>query len=227
MSSRNARIYRTDGAPARLVLAGLVALALSSLLAWAAPAAAQVKRCERADGTTAFTDRRCTEIDAVEREPRRDRPGSRRIYRGGCARNVQDLLFEMTTAIDAGDANRLASVYHWAGMSSRTATPVMNRLDVLVQRPLVDIVPVLPAAPRPAEFSSWSASASNFGGGGDIASGPASPTAGYQYPSTVASTPDRAAVALRVVQTLDNGSTPSETVFDLHRHFGCVWIKGG
>lgn len=226
MPSCSARIYRTDLAPARLVLAGLVALALLALLAWAAPVAAQVKRCERADGTTAFTDRPCTEIDAVEREPSRNRSGSRRIYRGGCARNLQDLRFEMTTAIDAGDANRLASVYHWAGMSSRTATPVMTRLDALVQRPLVDIVPVLPAAARPTEFSSWSTTASNFGSGVDAASGPSVPTTGYQYPSTVA-TPERAAIALRVVQTLANGSTPSETVFDLHRHFGCVWIKGG
>jgi len=33
-------------------------------------------------------------------------------------------------------------------------------------------------------------------------------------------------VALRVEQTLANGSTPSRSVFGLHRHFGCWWIRG-
>ena len=32
-------------------------------------------------------------------------------------------------------------------------------------------------------------------------------------------------VAVRVVQTLDNRTTPSETVFRLHRYFGCLWIR--
>ncbi|MGH8084366.1 MAG: hypothetical protein ACREPV_03725 [Lysobacter sp.] len=233
MPYRNALIYRPDAAPASLALATAAALALSTLLAWPAPAAAEVSRCERGDGSAAFTDRRCAEIGAVANEtPRDDRAGSRRFYRGGCARNVQDLIFEMSTAIDAGDANRLASVYHWAGMSSRTATPVMTRLDALVQRPLVDIVPVLPPAPRQVTLSAWSgpdaSDDSGFIAAADSVGGPAAATAtaaGYQYPSTIAA--DAGPVALRVVQTLDNGSTPSETVFDLHRHFGCVWIKGG
>ncbi|GAB2614552.1 hypothetical protein [Novilysobacter erysipheiresistens] len=225
MSYRHARIFHFHAAPACLALAAGTAFALI-LLAWSSPAAAEVSRCERDDGSTAFTDLRCSEIGAVEREAPRDRTGSRRFYRGGCARNVQDLIFEMSTAIDARDANRLASVYHWAGMSSRTATPVMTRLDALVQRPLVDIVPVLPA-PRAATVAAWSGPDaevdSGFDAVADATGGPAVPVASYRYPSTVNHDP----VALRVVQTLDNGSTPSETVFDLHRHFGCVWIKGG
>lgn len=225
MPYRNARMFHPHVAPAGLALAAVAALALVSLLAWPVPVAAEVSRCERGDGSTAFTDRRCAEIGAVERQAPRDPAGSHRFYRGGCARNVQDLVFEMSTAIDARDANRLASVYHWAGMSSRTATPVMTRLDALVQRPLVDIVPVLPAPPA-ATLATWSGPGPGVDSGFDAADaigGPAVPVAGYQYPSTVGHDP----VALRVVQTLDNGSTPSETVFDLHRHFGCVWIKGG
>jgi hypothetical protein len=34
-------------------------------------------------------------------------------------------------------------------------------------------------------------------------------------------------VALRVEQTLANGSTPSRTVFGLRKYFGCWGIKGG
>ena len=223
MPSRNARIFRPHAAAACVAVSAAAALALP-LLGWSTPVIAEVSRCERDDGSTAFTDRRCAEIGAIEREAPRDRTGSRRFYRGGCARNVQDLIFEMSTAIDARDANRLASVYHWAGMSSGTATPVMTRLDALVQRPLVDIVPVL-ATPRSATLVARAGPEPDFDfdAAADPIGGPAVPVAGYQYPSTVSHDP----TGLRVVQTLDNGSTPSETVFDLHRHFGCVWIKGG
>lgn len=219
----NVRIPRRAVVPTGIAAAMFVTLALLVVLAWPAPASAQLRRCERPDGTTAFTDRQCTEIGAVEQEPSHARPGSRRIYRGGCARSVQDLLFEMSTAIDAGDANRLASVYHWPGMSSRTATTVMERLDRVAQRPLIDIVPVWPSAPRTSGFAPSSVSDLDAASLAAAASGPAAPAADYQYPTTAG--PSQAPVAVRVVQTLDNASTPSETVFQLHRHFGCVWIK--
>lgn len=162
------------------------------------PSEAQVRRCTGPDGGIVYTDRRCQDIGGVERLPReRDTAASMRVYRGGCARNLQDLVYEMTTAIDSQDPNRLASVYHWAGMSGRTGYAVMSRLGAIVQRPLVDIVPVMP---RSAD-----------GLDGDY------------YPQT---TVRQVPVALRVEQTLSNGSTPSRTMFGLQRHFGCWWIKG-
>ncbi len=63
--------------------------------------------------------------------------------------SVQDLMFEMSMAFDAGDANRLAGLYHWTGMSSSNAYAAIERLDRMVGRPLVDIVPVMPAPPDP------------------------------------------------------------------------------
>ena len=147
-----------------------------------------------------FTDRKCADIGAVERLPRAA-PGSAggmRLYRRGCARNLQDLVYEMTTAIDAHDANRLAGVYHWVGISGSGANGIMNRLDAIVRRPLVDITPV-------------------------AARSPASEDGDAYYPSTI---PQRSApVALRVEQTLGNASTPSRTVFGLQRHFDCWWIR--
>jgi len=44
---------------------------------------------------------------------------------------------------------------------------------------------------------------------------------GY-YPTTIPAR--QPPVALRVEQTLANGSTPSRTVFGLRRHFDCWWI---
>ena len=101
------------------------------------PAQAQVRRCSLPDGQTVFTDRRCDEVGGVDRLPRQEAStsGLRRSYRGGCARNLQDLFYEVTSAIDGRDANRLASVYHWAGMSSADAYRTLSRLDAIAQRP--------------------------------------------------------------------------------------------
>jgi hypothetical protein len=173
---------------------------LCALLAWLAlgmlpsDVQAQVRHCTAPDGTSVFTDRRCADIGASERLPRtQGQARNLRLYRRGCSRNLQDLVYEMTTAIDARDANRLAGVYHWVGASSRGANSVMQRLQAIVDRPLVDIVPVVPG----------------------------SEDDGY-YPSTIPAR--QVPVALRVEQTLRNGSTPSRTVFALRRHFDCWWI---
>lgn len=201
------------------------ALALVAAGSAFAPAAqAQVRRCALPDGRTVFTDRRCDELGATERVPREAAAahGARRTYRGGCARNLQDLMYEVTSAIDGRDANRLAGVYHWAGMSSDAAYRTLARLDAIAQRPLVDLVPVMPAEPDPHALPrpQWTVS--------EVPSLPAptGPTA-EPAPTVDAAPPSRRArapVALRVEQTLANGTTPSRTVFGLHRHLGCWWL---
>lgn len=177
----------------------LFALLLFGLLPAALPGAAhaQVRRCVTSEGVEVFTDRRCTDLGATERLPRdaAGATGAMRLRRSGCARNLQDLVYEMTAAIDARDANRLAGVYHWVGISSGTSAGLMQQLETIVQRPLVDIVPVTP------------------GMGGEEA---------RYYPTTIPAR--QPPVALRVEQTLANGSTPSSTVFGLRRHFDCWWI---
>jgi hypothetical protein len=176
---------------AGLVLFGLVPAALPGT------AQAQVRHCVTSEGVEVFTDRRCADLGATERLPRdaAGSTGAMRLRRSGCARNLQDLVYEMTAAIDARDANRLAGVYHWVGISSGTSAGLMQQLETIVQRPLVDIVPVTP------------------GTGGEEA---------RYYPTTIPAR--QPPVALRLEQTLANGSTPSSTVFGLRRHFDCWWI---
>lgn len=171
---------------------------------WPAPAVPQVRRCTTPDGTSVFTDQKCTELGASERLPRAS-SGGLRLHRTGCSRNLQDLVYEMTTAIDAQDANRLASVYHWVGISSDGAASLMSRLDAIVHRPLVDIVPITARPPEDVEIPNDSGN---------------EPT--DYYPQTTVQAPP---VALRVEQTLANGSTPSRTVFGLRRHFDCWWVS--
>lgn len=184
--------FRTASAGC-FVLAGLL---LAPLVPFHV-AEAQVRRCETAAGTAVFTDRKCADVGAEERLPRKDAGPARtlRLHRGGCSRNLQDLVYEMTAAIDARDANRLAGVYHWVGASTRGANVVMERLEGIANRPLVDIAPVMAGVPGDADA---------------------------YYPSTIPAR--QPPVALRVEQTLANGSTPSSTVFGLRQHFGCWWI---
>ena len=111
-----------------------------------------------------------------------------------CARNLLDLVYELTAAMDSHDVNRVAGLYHWVGMSSSGAVSVMDRLDMIAQRPLVDIVPVYPASAQ---------------GEGDY------------YPQA---TVRRAPIGLRLEQTLSNGSTPSRTMLGLRRYLGCWWV---
>lgn len=177
-------------------LFALCLLVMTAVWCWPTSAAAQVRRCVGPNGTAIFTDRRCQDIGSVEHPAREPTAGRGRGHRLGCARNLQDLVYELTTAIDARDANRLASVYHWTGMSSSQGYAVLARLDGVVKRPLVDIAPVMPVTT----------------GGVD----------GNLYPQT---TVRRAPVALRIDQTLANGSTPSRTVFGLHKHFDCWWVR--
>jgi len=199
---------------------------LFSLLFWlfAGEASAEVRRCVTPDGKVVFTDRACLDLGGVERPQHASpSPGATRVYRSGCARNLEELVFELTTAIDARDANRLASVYHWAGMAGSTGYEVWNRLDRVAKRPLVDIVPVMPASPV---ASPTSILADENLGGNRVDDGSAEKKTGpledERYPQAAAR---RTPIGLRIEQTLGNSSTPSRTVFELTRHFGCWWVR--
>lgn len=163
-----------------------------------ASAVAQVRRCTDAEGRTTYTDKRCRDINAAEATPTPAAPGAvvKGVYGARCPRNVQDLIYEVTSAIDRRDANRLAALYHWPGMSSDQGYRILDRLAAIVERPLVEVSPVLPATPDGVD--------------------------GEYYPQT---TVRQVPVGLRVEQTLANGSTPSRTFFGLHRHLDCLWIS--
>ncbi|WP_159015533.1 hypothetical protein [Cognatiluteimonas profundi] len=175
---------------------GARALIVMLLLAACPIASAQVHRCAAPDGTTIFTDRACADLGAVDSVPRGTVGTGARLYRSGCSHTLQDLVFELTAAIDARDVNRMAGIYHWVGLSGATAYTVMDRLQVIVQRPLVDISPLFPSGP-----------------GGEQ---------GDYYPQA---TTRRAPTGLRLEQTLANGSTPAHTVLGLRRYLGCWWIS--
>lgn len=198
-------------------------LSLIALATWSLPVTAQVRHCVTPDGQHIFTDRECAAVGGVEQvQPRQPVATATPARRGGCARTIDDLMFEMTSAFDTRDANRLAGVYHWTGMSGTSAYDVMARLDALVQRPLVDIVPVMPEPePVPEAQSAITASTGSLLEESGSDAPPLSDSAGSTPPAR-----RQQPVALRIEQTLANGVTPARTVFGLQKHFGCWWIKG-
>lgn len=213
----------------------------------AAPAKArtqQVQRCIGADGQAVYTDRRCDDLGAVSRLPPAAAGEGPRLFRGGCPRRLSQLVGEIGAAIQGQDINRLASVYDWSGVSDASAARLLDRLEGVVERPLVDIAPVyagndaptLPAPPPevPADAqeptttpssgpAAWMPSWNSSEGAG---AAPPTEAAPVQAPvAAAAPAPARSRpVALRVEQTLSGSATPVRTVFGLRRNYGCFWI---
>jgi hypothetical protein len=117
----------------------ILALVLACM---AGPASALVRRCVAQDGTLVFTDRRCADVGAVERPRAETEARVTPVFRDPCPRTLRDLVDRLRVAADGRDVNQLASIYQWTGQSTRTAYDVMDRLQKIVDRPLLDIGPV-------------------------------------------------------------------------------------
>lgn len=207
-------------------IASLLPVLAMIAAAWARPAAAQdaqLNRCIGSGGNTIYTDRPCDSLGAVSRLPRGASPGNTAGHtprRGGCSRTLQELVYEIASAIDAHDVNRLGAVYHWVGHSPESGYRVLDQLQAIVDRPLIDIAPLRAAvapATRAADAGDAAAEAETT-----VDASPQAAT-GSESPATPTIS-RRAPVGLRLEQTMKNGSTPVRTVFGLRRHLDCWWI---
>ena len=196
----------------------LTALCAAAFISFSAPAHAQkVQRCTTLSGEKVYSDKPCEDIGAIDRLPqitgdRAATRGSSSLYRGGCSRTLSDLVYQISAAVEARDVNRLASVYQWSGISNESANRILDRLEAVVNRPLVDIVPVRPS-PQPDPIPSP-----------PLPGEPGIPV--DEEPETGYPQAHRQPrpVGLRLEQTLANGSTPSQTIFGLRRSYNCFWI---
>lgn len=209
--------------PGRTLVALLSLLTTCAL--WSSNAQAQqpLNRCNGPGGDTIYTDRPCETIGATERLPRAAISSGYGLRRGSCARNLQDLVYEITAAIDNRDVNRLGAVYHWVGQNAESGDRILDQLQAIVDRPLVDIVPLRGAVTETPVVVPEIAP--------DI---PLVPPASATTAAALHTDNDEAApqrrvirrppVGLRLEQTLGKGSTPSRTFFGLRRHLDCWWI---
>jgi hypothetical protein len=194
----------------------------------------QLNRCTGRSGNTIYTDRPCDAIGASERLPRSAIAGAYGLRRGGCARNLQDLIYEITAAIDSNDVNRLGSVYHWIGHSPESGYRVLDQLQAIADRPLVDIVALrgaaarAPAAPMIVDVPPAPASTLVPPDRDEVPEVMGTETTDTEATVAEATIPRRVVrrppVGLRLEQTTGKSGTPSRTVFGLRRHLDCWWI---
>lgn len=186
-------------------------------LAPARPVQAQVRRCVAANGNIVYTDRTCADIGATSAlapaSPTGGGSGGS-VLRSMCARNVRDLAYGLESAIQSGDANRIASLYDWTGMPTSAAERLMDYFDRIATRTFVDLVPVYSSGDDTPAAIPMPGTAATPGTVPDPNALPA--------PS---SPPSRRVVGLRVEQVLTDGHTPSQASFGVVKRMGCWWIR--
>ncbi|PPU31932.1 hypothetical protein [Xanthomonas sp. CFBP 7912] len=172
--------------------------------------AQEIRRCVTPDGQTMFTDRRCEDVGAATRAPPAPRaPGNTGLHRYGCPRRLSELVTLLQTAVDSRDVNRLSSLYLWSGQSDAAANQVLSRLEAIVQRPLLDIVPMYPQSDPPTWDVDNTATTPSLDGSAIDAPLPA-PTRPRPW-------------RLRLEQNLASG-TPARSVLRLRRQYNCFWV---
>ena len=219
---------------ARLSASASVAIA-ALVFAGATPAPAcaqevQMNRCIGPGGGTVYTDRPCAALGSSDRVPRTTPPPDATLPGGrrtSCARTLQDLVYEVSAAIDNHDVNRLGGVYHWIGQDQTSGDRILDQLQAIVDRPLVDIAvvrrstnaaPTTPPPDAPAMPSPPPAKVPATDADPDAETvAPADASAPHPVQRSVVT-------GLRIEQRLRNSATPSRTVFGLHRYFDCWWI---
>ncbi len=236
--------------------AALLLLSTCLLLAAPDPARAQqVQRCVTPDGQAIYTDQPCSAVGASERPPPQAATdgavleATQRMFRDGCPRRLSQLVLEIQGAIQARDVNRLASIYDWQGVPRSAAPRILDRLEAMVQNPLVDIGPVYPADPYVSAAPPSTAALPPL----PAPPPPAEPPPGASGPPAwIPSWPTRAPdpaqrpqvdlstlpappplvrsyarprpVGLRVEQVRGGSATPLTTRLSLRRSHGCFWI---
>lgn len=209
---------------------------LLALLAWSTPAGAQgIRRCVDAQGHSIFTDRQCSEMDAVPMQaPSASEGNFASGVRGGfaqvgCARRPETLLDRVRSALDAHDVNRLASHYHWTGTGSGSARRLMDTLERIAGNALLSVELVYPAPPveNGVRFTSSAQPPARDNPPPEVNLTPfslskASPATGLYEAGATPSLPRQ----LRVLQMrTDQAEQASSTVFQLRRNAGCWWIE--
>lgn len=216
------------------VFALLICAACALLACAPPPAAAQsIQRCTGSDGVSVFTDRSCDALAASPRLARRpsaahDTPtASPAMFSRHCPQRLSQLVEQIQSAIHSGDINRLSALYWWAGQDNAAASQQLQRLEAIVERPLLDIAPVYagPAtvadSPLPPPLPALIPFPDNTQAADQHATDSAAP------PPALATAPPlrQRPVGLRLEQHLRNSATASRSVLRLRRQYGCFWIS--
>jgi len=158
------------------------------------PAAAVVRRCVAADGTLVFTDRRCADVGAVERA-RTDTAPVTASPQPGYRSACPRTLRDLVDELQTAIDTR--DVNRLASVYQWNGLSNASAYRVMNRLEAIVGRPLADLAPV---------------------------YAGANAQDAIESSPHHPPVALRLEQTLANGSTPIRTTVGLRRAFGCWWI---
>ncbi len=173
-------------------------------------AAAQINKCVSPGGEVTYTDRACEALGATPALMRNAGGAGMPASRIRCSRNLQQLATQLSFALQTGDPNRVAELYHWAGASTRGAYGAMDRLVAISARQLMDIQPLYRQPPPPAPML-------------DAQGLPLSVLEQSAMQAQAPRQPALQPVGLRV-QQINAQQQVSRTVFGVRRHIGCWFI---
>lgn len=125
---------------------------------------------------------------------------SRRSPSSGCARTPTQLAMDLRGSLALGDVNRVAESYYWVGLSNRQGQRILDRLQGLIGKPVVD-----------SRYFDARISSSPFGAG-----------AGASWVATSNGIGGSAGI-LQVM--LGNGASTSIIDFDVERYADCYFVK--
>lgn len=175
--------------------------------------AADINKCVSPSGAVTYTDRRCEDIGATAALMRSQGGTGMPNARMHCSRNVQELMTQLSYALQTGDPNRVAELYHWTGASTRSGYGVMDRLASISGRQLMDIQVSYRQPPPPEPLM-------------DAQGLPLSvlEQSALQAESQAMQPPRMQPVGLRVQQIATNQQVVY-TNFGLRRNIGCWFIS--
>jgi hypothetical protein len=182
------------------------------------------RRCVREDGTIVFTDHVCavqehektSQLTAIAPINNKNASTKARVnLPPSCNTSPEELLYAVRSAINMNDVNQLAKQYHWPGVTDAQAEQLMNRLELVVNSPLIDIQLLYPT--NAVSETLLTNTDVDF-----IKDGRDEPADTYSN-----STPRlQAPYALRVLQYISNTNSQTQSsTFRLQRHFDCWWIR--
>ncbi|PWK82383.1 DUF4124 domain-containing protein [Fulvimonas soli] len=180
-------------------------LLLLLALPWPLPAAAQtIHHCVDARGNPVFTDRQCSDLQAVPYTPRAAPETAAPAAAPPllCAADFSALRQAVVEAFATRDANRLAGLMLWEGHGRQGVVAGIRRLAALMERPLVEV-------------GRASSEATDDDGPPDAAMPDA-------VPADTAQTPPE--LVLRTASS-DGSGVPDETRFAVVRRSGCLWLR--
>ncbi len=100
-----------------------------------------IYRCVGDNEVPVFSDRTCSALGIDDHKPKTEAATTleSKSVRYDCSRRIETLQTRVRAALETGDINQLAGLYHWMDATTETADMLMSELQVISSRRLATI----------------------------------------------------------------------------------------